>query len=330
MLRLFTPSGCTITLCFADWTWYWFTVSGTITFPEVRDLTVLKYFGGKGPCTAVAPVGVLEFLIVCSNMSLFLIKVCHLIIDDTVTDDADVLEVHGLVLEQGYSLKFEDPDVFDDSLDLDRFTPCREWPGQSFLVRSAGEVTSSSIKASTGGVPDDLIAAMIAIHHSHADLLKTFKVDACALYKAKQKAVFILEVLPEELQVSDLRVHQHTFHADEGTLKDKKIFQCDVCKKTFGEAYTLKRHMLIHQDSRNQHWCGQCQQSFTTPSRLNEHKKHHQGKVSCEWCRKQFMDPKGLKEHHQRCQQHLGALKDIPCPHKCHQCGKGSHKTRTC
>ena len=53
----------------------------------------------------------------------------------------------------------------------------------SFPVRPIGEVVSSGTRASTGGVSDDLVAGLLITHHSHADLLKTLGVDACALYQ---------------------------------------------------------------------------------------------------------------------------------------------------
>ena len=79
---------------------------------------------------------------------------------------------------------------------------------------------------------------LVAIHHSHADLLKSLGVDACALYKAKQKEVSVIDVLPKQLQckfcnqefaeVGNLKAHIG-FHQEEGTLRDKKKFECGVC-----------------------------------------------------------------------------------------------------
>ena len=46
------------------------------------------------------------------------------------------------------------------------------------------------------------------------------------------------------------------------------------------------------------------------------------GKVPCHWCGREMVDPRGLKEHQQKCRQHPGSPKDIPHPFKCKECGK--------
>ena len=177
-----------------------------------------------------------------------------------------------------------------------------------------------------------LIAGLVATHHSHADLLKSLGVDACALYKAKQKEVSVIDVLPKQLQckfynqkfaqVGNLNVHIRRFHQEGGTLRDKKNFECGVCKKVFGESYTLKTHMKLHEEGGQKFRCDQCEQSFISVGKLNKHKKCPSGEVPCHWCGREMMDPRGLKEHQKRCRQCPGAPKDIPHPFQCKVCGK--------
>ena len=47
----------------------------------------------------------------------------RVITEGVATDNVDVLKVRALTLSQGYNLQYEQPDVFDDHMDLDKFTP---------------------------------------------------------------------------------------------------------------------------------------------------------------------------------------------------------------
>ena len=47
----------------------------------------------------------------------------RVITEGVATDDVDVLKVRALTLSQGYYLQYEQPDVFDDHMDPDKFTP---------------------------------------------------------------------------------------------------------------------------------------------------------------------------------------------------------------
>ena len=227
------------------------------------------------------------------------------------TDDVDVLKVRALILSEGYNLQYEQPEVFDDHMDPDKFTPQRELTGQAIPVSTSCAAASSTGQAGARGISEELIAGLVATHHSHADLLKSLGVDACALYKAKQKEVSVIDVLPKQLQcklcnqefaqVGNLKVHIRRFHQEEGTLRDKNNFECGVCKKVFGESYILKTHMKLHEEGGKKFRCDQSKQSFISVGKLNEHKKHHQGKVPCHCCGREMVDPRGLKEHQKRC-----------------------------
>ena len=43
--------------------------------------------------------------------------------EGVATDDVDVLKVRALILSEGYNLQYEQPEVFDDHMDPDKFTP---------------------------------------------------------------------------------------------------------------------------------------------------------------------------------------------------------------
>ena len=139
-----------------------------------------------------------------------------------VTDDADVLMVRNLTLSQGYNLQYEKPEVFDDHLDQDKFKPHRELEGQSIPVSLSATAVSPTGQTGISSVSQELIAGLVATHHSHADLLKSLGVDACALYKTKQKEVPVIEVMPKQLQckfchqefakTGNLKAHIRKFH----------------------------------------------------------------------------------------------------------------------
>ena len=62
-------------------------------------------------------------------------------------------------------------------------------------MSTSGAAASSTGQAGARGISEELIAGLVATHHSHADLLKSLGVDACALYKAKQKEVSVIDVM---------------------------------------------------------------------------------------------------------------------------------------
>ena len=53
----------------------------------------------------------------------YISAVRRVITEGVATDDVDVLKVRALTLSQGYNLQYEQPDVFDEYTDLDKFTP---------------------------------------------------------------------------------------------------------------------------------------------------------------------------------------------------------------
>ena len=57
--------------------------------------------------------------------------------EGVATDDVDVLKVRALILSEGYNLQYEQPEVFDDHMDPDKFTPQRELTDQAFPVSTS-------------------------------------------------------------------------------------------------------------------------------------------------------------------------------------------------
>ena len=69
--------------------------------------------------------------------------------EGVATDDVDVL-----------NLQYEQPEVFDDHLDLDKFTLQRELTGQAIPVSTSNAAASSTGQVGARGVSEELIAGI--------------------------------------------------------------------------------------------------------------------------------------------------------------------------
>ncbi|XP_052873128.1 zinc finger protein 628-like [Anopheles cruzii] len=75
-------------------------------------------------------------------------------------------------------------------------------------------------------------------------------------------------------------------------------FQCMVCKRTFRNAYTLKRHLKLHTEE-NLYECEYCGKRFNDRSNWKIHQRAHTGDnlYNCLVCLKSFISPSTLKYH---------------------------------
>ena len=123
----------------------------------------------------------------------------------------------------------------------------------------------------------------------------------------------------------------------------ERPFSCDICEKSYTNAFALKQHKKIHSDIK--HNCDLCDKSYATSSGLyihkerdhkgvkrhkcdiceyrgfskaviNIHKRSHTGEkpYECDLCKKRFTRSYGLDKH---MRVHKGEK-----PHLCHVCGK--------
>ncbi|XP_077396412.1 uncharacterized protein LOC144032835 isoform X2 [Festucalex cinctus] len=77
----------------------------------------------------------------------------------------------------------------------------------------------------------------------------------------------------------------------------QKLFECDVCKKSFSRHFHLKKHLNIHKEPLH---CHQCPKIFRRSAALERHLLRHKEKrqsFTCAICDKTFENKKLLKSH---------------------------------
>ena len=178
------------------------------------------------------------------------------------------LAVDPFIKSPGYDIKQEDPSISDDHLDPNHFCPRREWPDIPLPKRSITPATR------------ELIKDLQANDNNTTLLLKSLGVDACSEFKQSQVESVIARVRPGtnvckfcNKKVKDhqqLKAHIRSWHCKESK------YRCTICNLSLGEAFTLKRHSLIHvEGGANKFACHYCGKGFTQQSRLNDHTRAH-------------------------------------------------------
>ncbi|KAG5680920.1 hypothetical protein PVAND_010396 [Polypedilum vanderplanki] len=76
-----------------------------------------------------------------------------------------------------------------------------------------------------------------------------------------------------------------------------KLFQCNICQRSFKEKSKLKAHLQIHTTERNV-FCPICNKSFKTAACLRSHKRvHNPTIIECDYCGKNYTQKPELIKH---------------------------------
>jgi len=78
-----------------------------------------------------------------------------------------------------------------------------------------------------------------------------------------------------------------------------KLYQCDICQKTFKDRSKLRSHREIHTEERNV-ICPDCGKGFKTMNCLRNHKRLHMPErtyFNCDQCEKRYTQKIQLKKH---------------------------------
>ena len=127
----------------------------------------------------------------------------------------------------------------------------------------------------------------------------------------------------EDGRTRECPVCQTTFASNQSMMRHKKTvheaiksFQCDICLKSYTQAWTLKAHRLTHSEKKPwKCWCGT---GFAEKKFLIKHQKvrHTEGNpppsFPCKHCNKEFGYAYGLRKHIKRKHENK---------HSCEQCG---------
>ena len=102
--------------------------------------------------------------------------------------ERDQIVTAPLIKSPGYSLQDDDPAIFSDGDDFDKFVPEREWPDEALpsppqpTLQPAPQPRSApDPQALTAS--EDTVQNLLESHHLQADVLKSLGIDACAEYK---------------------------------------------------------------------------------------------------------------------------------------------------
>ena len=248
--------------------------------------------------------------------------------DGTIKKTDDLLDCAPLEESENYNLEEEDPSIYTDEEDADRFCPRREWPDRALPKKSSVGPSPSSSALENKELTDYLLKA----HHMHVDVLQQFGIDACEDYRAS-KAKNVLAKLSAEgakkcticgITVYDtqkLRKHIQLKHMG------KTSHKCVRCGKYFSDSVTLKTHSKKHAQEGYDKICDTCGKAYPTTGKLNEHKQSHEGgKFACRYCAKVFNHKRNKDDHEKSCKK--GPPDVIKANRvKCVLCGKDyAHK----
>jgi Zinc finger, C2H2 type len=125
------------------------------------------------------------------------------------------------------------------------------------------------------------------------------------------------EMLPPKPKLERPRKNKFQDNATVILMDDNmKLYQCDVCMRTFRERSKLKSHREIHTDQRNV-ICPTCGKAFKTQACLRSHRRvHNPSYMYCDICGKSYTQKPELAKHIKFVHFHIRE-------HFCETCGAG-------
>ena len=210
-----------------------------------------------------------------------------------ITNHDLLLDVAPLQKSDNYKLEEENPEVYTDSEDEDRFSPRREWPDKVWTKKKRKAAVQSTI---------ELRESLIQGHHLAVDMLRKLGVDPCKLYKSTQHQNIMEKLISQGATVCTIcGMELSTTENLKKHIKIKHIgktnYKCRNCDKYFTDTATLKVHMKQHQEQGYSFQCGDCNRKFPSIGKLNEHKQTHSEEFKCRYCQRVFKHKRNLNDH---------------------------------
>ena len=144
------------------------------------------------------------------------------------------LEVAAFQKSPKFILSTEDPAVYTNE-DMEGYNPSREWPEEDLPKAPEPQAAPT--------FSPELIKKGLSIHHLYCDWLKAPGVDPCKEY-ANQSVQAILEAVVAGDTVcpicsKPLKTTQRLRSHIKGQHMESTPHKCSICKKSFGDNYTL-------------------------------------------------------------------------------------------
>ena len=208
--------------------------------------------------------------------------------------ERDLIETAPLIKAPGYNLQDNDPDIFSDGDDFDKFVLEREWPDEALPfppqpTQQPAPQPRSAPDPQVFSASEATVQSLLRSHHLQVDVLKSLGVDACAEYKKGKVAYDLSRVRKGDVMCPFCNRRCSSSQKLKNDIKAKHqevtSYQCATCGKSFGDSFTLKIHIQIHKKpSSTKRWkcriCGRCD----TASHLVQHEKDHTGGGTCQYC----------------------------------------------
>ena len=126
--------------------------------------------------------------------------------------------------------------------DLEGYNPSREWPEEDLPKAPEPQAAPT--------FSPELIRKGLSIHHLYCDWLKALGVDPCKEY-ANQGTQAILEAVVAgdtvcPICTKPLKTTQRLRSHIKGQHMESTPHECKICKKSFGDNYTLSLHEKTH------------------------------------------------------------------------------------